>query len=84
MRFTSTFHQKNRLGGVIREGEYKLIKRYDDGSLELYHLGDDIGEKVNLAKQSPELAKRLERKLNVWLKETGAAMPVRGAVVPAQ
>ena len=71
------FHQKNRLGGVIREGEHKLIKRYDDGSLELYDLGDDIEEKENLSKSSPELAKRLEGKLDAWLKGTGAQMPMR-------
>ena len=73
------FHKKNRLGGVIREGEYKLIKRYRDGELELYHLNSDIGEKKNLAAQSPELAGFMERKLEAWLRETGAKMPVRSA-----
>ncbi|KPK75764.1 MAG: N-acetylgalactosamine 6-sulfatase [Phycisphaerae bacterium SM23_30] len=70
------FHKKNRLGGVIREGDYKLVKRYRNGALELYNLSDDIGEKKNLAGQSHELAGRLERKLDVWLRETGAKMPV--------
>jgi arylsulfatase A len=70
------FHKKNRLGGVIREGDYKLIKRYRDGELELYNLSDDLGEKKNLAGQSPELAKSLERRLDVWLREIGANMPV--------
>ena len=65
------FTNGNRLGGVIREGEYKLIKRYRDGELELYHLNSDLGEKKNLAAQSPELANRMERKLNAWLRETG-------------
>ena len=32
------FHKQNRLGSAIREGEYKLIKNYDDDSLELYDL----------------------------------------------
>lgn len=73
------FHKKNRLGGVIREGEYKLIKRYRDGELELYHLNSDIGEKRNLAAQSPELAASMERKLEAWLRETGARMPIRSA-----
>jgi arylsulfatase A-like enzyme len=74
------FHKKNRLGGVIREGDYKLIKRYGDDTLELYNLADDIGEKKNLATQSTQLASRLEQKLQTWLRETGAKMPVRAKV----
>ena len=69
--------QKNLLGGVVREGQYKLIKRYRDGELELYNLKTDIGEQKNLARQSPEHARRLEGKLDAWLRETGAKMPVR-------
>ena len=36
---------------------------------------DDISEKRNLAKKSPEIAKSLNRKLSHWLKETNAPMP---------
>jgi arylsulfatase A-like enzyme len=74
------FHKRNRLGGVIREGDYKLIKRYGDGTLELYNLADDIGEKKNLAIKSTERARRLEHKLDTWLREIGAKMPVRAKV----
>jgi arylsulfatase A len=74
------FHKRNRLGGVIREGDYKLIKRYGDDALELYNLADDIGENRNLAAQSTQLASRLEQKLQTWLLETGAKMPVRADV----
>lgn len=70
------FHKKNRLGSAIREGDMKLIKRYDDGSVELYNLEDDIGETNNLALKSPEVAQRLQSKLDAWLKETGAKMPI--------
>ena len=73
------FHLKNRLGGVVREGDYKLIKRYGDGALELYDLKKDLGEQENLNKERPELAKRLEGKLDAWLKKVGANMPVRAA-----
>ena len=72
------FHKRNRMGGVVREGPFKLIKRYGDGSLELYNLTTDIQEGNNLATQLPEQARRLERKLDNWLRETGAKMPVRG------
>jgi len=69
------FHGRNRLGGAIREGNFKLIENYDDGSLELYNLRDDLRERNNLAKTSGELAARLQNKLHVWLKEAGAQMP---------
>ena len=50
-------------------------RNYDDRSLELYDLHDDLSEKRNLAKESPEVAKRLNQKLSQWLKETNAPMP---------
>lgn len=70
------FHKQNRLGGAIRIGQHKLIKRYRDGSLELYDLSDDLSESNNIADQFPELAQRLENRLESWLRETGANMPV--------
>lgn len=71
------FHQSNRLGGAIRSGRYKLIERFDDGSLELFDLEKDLGEKTNLAKTKPDVAERLQKKLAAWRAETNAAMPVR-------
>jgi arylsulfatase A-like enzyme len=71
------FHKQNRLGSAIREGHYKLIQYYDDGSVELYDLEDDVGETNNLADASPELARALQSKLEAWLRDAGARMPVR-------
>lgn len=71
------FHKQNRLGSAIREGNHKLIKYYDNDSLELYDLSRDIGEKQNLAAQSPELAARLAANLEHWLRETDAKLPVK-------
>lgn len=69
------FHKQNRLGSALREGDFKLIKNYDDNSLELYDLKSDLGESHNLAAQSPETAKRLADKLDTWLRESGAKFP---------
>ena len=69
------FHKRNRLGSAIREGDYKLIRRYDDGSLELYDLSNDLGERINLADELPLFAQRLNGKLARWLGKVGAAMP---------
>jgi arylsulfatase A-like enzyme len=69
------FHQDNRLGSAIREGDFKLIERFDDDSVELYNLRDDIGETKNLAETMPDLSANLLAKLRSWRKKTGAAMP---------
>ncbi|MDP6796103.1 MAG: DUF4976 domain-containing protein, partial [Verrucomicrobiota bacterium] len=69
------WHMGNRLGSVIREGDWKLIRNYDDNSLELYNLPKDLSEEKNVAKQNAKLASRLNKKLTAWLKATGAPMP---------
>ena len=71
------FHKGNRPGSAIRAGDYKLILRYDDGSLELYNLKDDLGETNNLADAKPDLARKLHGRLKQWLDETKAKLPTR-------
>ena len=71
------WHRSNRPGGAIRSGQYKLIRRYDEHSLELFDLVDDISETTNLAARKPELAAQLDQQLGRWLEETGAQMPTR-------
>jgi hypothetical protein len=70
------WHKANRLSGAVRSGQYKLIRRYDDNSLELFDLANDIGEKRNLAAEKPELAAKLDGQLTDWLKATAAQMPM--------
>lgn len=70
------FHGDNRLGSAIRAGDYKLIERFDDGSVELYNLRQDIGETKNLADEMPDRAAQLRRKLHEWREATAAEMPV--------
>ncbi len=71
------WHGSNQLGGAIREGDYKLIKWYDDGSVELYNLTNDLSEEQDLSTKMPEKAAGLKRKLDAWLAESGAIMPER-------
>ena len=69
------FHKENRPGSAIRDGKYKLILNYDDGSLELYDLAADPGEAVNLVEKLPAVAGRLKTGLDAWLEKTGARKP---------
>lgn len=71
------WHRSNRLGGAVRQGRYKLIERFDDNSLELYNLAEDISEKNNLAEEMPRKARQLQQQLVRWREQTGAAMPTR-------
>ncbi len=61
--------------GAIRDREWKLIKWYEDGATELFHIPSDMGERYNLARLKPNLAERLEDQLDEWLKEVDANMP---------
>lgn len=69
------FHRSNRPGGAVRSGKHKLIRRYDDNSLELYDLANDLSETHNLALQKPDVAAQLDDQLGRWLKETNAQLP---------
>ena len=57
---------------AIRKGDWKLIKFYEWGEVELYNLKEDISEKNNLAKVFPDKAKELLTDLEQWQKETNA------------
>lgn len=71
------WHGRNRLGGAIRAGDYKLIEYYDDGAVELYNLAEDISETRDLSKRMTDTAAELRQKLDDWLRETDAQMPKR-------
>ena len=69
------WHRSNSLAGAVRSGDYKLVRHYTTGDVELYNVTKDISETVNLVSQRPRLASRLNQQLTSWLKETNAAMP---------
>jgi arylsulfatase A-like enzyme len=62
-------------GGAIREGRWKLIEWYEDGSVELYDLDADPSETNNIAEERKDIAKRLRAALADWRDEVGAKMP---------
>ena len=77
------FHRANRMGAVIRSGDHKMIKYYDDQSVVLYDMRKDIGETRDLSGEMPEKTAELRKRLEAWLKETNAAMPRDIAAIPA-
>jgi arylsulfatase A-like enzyme len=61
--------------GAVRDGDWKLIEWYEDGSTELFNLANDLSEKNNLATSEPERVKALLEKLRAWRTTVGAKMP---------
>lgn len=62
-------------GSSVRAGDYKLIEFFEDGSLELYNLREDIGEENDLSDQKPNVRDRLHDLLTEWRREMEAKMP---------
>jgi arylsulfatase A-like enzyme len=61
--------------GAIRSGRYKLIEYYENGTVQLFDLENDIGERKDLAKSKPEIAQKLKKMFHDWRKEVDAKMP---------
>jgi arylsulfatase A len=59
---------------VLSEG-LRLVHFHEDERVELYDLAADPGEKNDLAPTRLAARESLKKKLEVWLKQTGAQMP---------
>lgn len=75
---------------VMREGDWKLIEYFGDwvdsegryvrgARLELFHLGDDLGETVNLAEEKPERAEAMRKRLHGWMHSLDVEIPGRNS-----
>lgn len=53
-------------GGAIREGDFKLIERYEDGRVHLYNLKTDVGESRDLAAEMPDKVDAMRKRLHAW------------------
>lgn len=59
-------------GGAIREGDFKLIERYEDGRVHLYNLKQDIGEQQDLAELHPQRVAEMRARLHDWYQDVDA------------
>ncbi|MDO5968704.1 sulfatase [Flavivirga aquimarina] len=60
-------NQGGEPSSIIRKGKWKLIYYWEDLRAELYNLETDLGERNNVAKNNPEIAKQMETQLLNWL-----------------
>ena len=60
---------------MLVRGDWKLIHLFEDDSVRLYNVAQDIGEQTECSKKHPELAQKLFAELQAWQKATGAIIP---------
>jgi arylsulfatase A-like enzyme len=61
--------------GAIRAGDYKLVEYYENNTVQLFNLREDIGEQNDLSKSHPAKAKELTAMLHAWRESVDAQMP---------
>jgi arylsulfatase A len=60
---------------ITRDGDWKLIKRYEGQEFELYNLKEDLAEERDVSGEMPEKVAQLDQKLMKWLGQVNARMP---------
>jgi hypothetical protein len=61
-------------GGAIRDGDYKLLEYFENGTVQLFNLKNDIGEQNDLSRIEVEKTRKLTEKLHQWRKDVDAQM----------
>ncbi len=64
---------------IVMNGDYKLIRNYEDNSYELYNLEKDIGETNNLVNTEANRVTNMQKILTAFLKETEAIIPAENS-----
>ncbi|MCP4313141.1 MAG: sulfatase [Bacteroidetes bacterium] len=67
-------HGMQSPGGAIRDGDYKFLEYYENGTVQLFNLKNDIGEQIDLSKTEPEKTQELKERLHAWLDSVNAQM----------
>ena len=63
---------------AIRDGDWKLIRFFEDERRALYNLATDISEAFDCAAAHPGIVERLDALLDRWLADVGAMLPGSG------
>lgn len=65
-------HGMQSPGGAIRAGDYKLLEYFENNSVQLFNLREDIGEQHDLSRSEPEKAAELRAMLQAWRESVSA------------
>ena len=69
-------NQGGEPSSIIRSGSWKLIHYYEDGRDELYNLETDPMEQNDISTEEPDKSSELREKLDAWLSDVNAKMPI--------
>ncbi len=71
-------------GGAVRMGPWKLVERFEDGQVHLYHLDEDLGERRDLAADHADRVKDMRARLHAWYRDVDARFlrPRDGSPMP--
>ncbi len=67
-------HGMQSPGGAIRHGDFKLLEYFENNTVQLFNLRDDIGEQRDLSAEQPALTQKLTTMLHQWRQTVSAAM----------
>ena len=67
-------HGMHSPGGAIRLGKYKLLEYFENGTVQLFDLENDMGEQNDLSAIEIERAQELKDKLHQWRTRVNAQM----------
>jgi arylsulfatase A-like enzyme len=67
-------HGMQSPGGAVRQGDYKLLEYFENNTVQLFNLRDDLGEQRDLAREQPERVHQLTALLHNWRRQVSAAM----------
>lgn len=59
-------------GAAVRKGNFKLLQNFENGSLQLYDLSNDLSESSDIKETHPEKVAELLALLNDWYTDTNA------------
>jgi arylsulfatase A-like enzyme len=67
-------HGMQSPGGAVRVGNFKLLEYFENGTVQLFDLSQDIAEQNDLSQAMPEKVAQLRSMLHNWRKEVSARM----------
>lgn len=70
-------------GGAVRLGDWKLVERFEDGSVHLYNLKKDISESMDVSLQFPQRVQKLKKQLHSFYKKVDAKFLMKKGDGPA-
>ena len=67
-------HGMQSPGGAVRQGDYKLLEYFENHTVQLFNIRDDVGEQRDLSREQPERVRELTALLHNWRRQVSAAM----------